>query len=189
MSTESQVALADMPAAEIARRLALGGAACAHLADPLSGRDYLGRLMQGALRPDAVRVAAAVLPKREAVRWAGDCVRQTDGQAQGPAADALAAAAAWVADPSEEHRKRAWTAANAAGLDTLPGLVALAAFATGGSLAPDGAPVVPPPEEMTARTVAGAVLLAAVARQPERADAQLQSFLDSAVQMLDGGRN
>jgi hypothetical protein len=54
-------------------------------------------------------------------------------------------------------------------------------------MAPEGQPVVPPAEHLTGVAVSGAVLLAAVRRHPERAEARFLRFLDSARDIAAGG--
>ena len=107
---------------------------------------------------DAVRFLAHALPKREAVWWACVCARQVaDGKEPAPVKAALAAAEKWVADPSEDNRATAMPAARRPSWATPAGCAAMAAFWSGGSLAPPKAPVVPP------------------ARLPHRATASLAS--------------
>ncbi len=90
---------------------------------------------------------------------------------------ALSATEAWIAQPTEENRRAAHEAAKAAGLGTPAGCAALAAFFSGGSLAPPHAPPVAPGEHLTAKAVAGAVIFAAVATEPEKAPEKFQHFL------------
>jgi hypothetical protein len=86
-----------------------------------------------------------------------------------PQAAAVQAAERWVADPSEANRRAAQAASEAAGLGTPAGCAAMAAFWSGGSLAPPEAPVVPPGEILTAHGSAGPVMLAAVLTEPQKA--------------------
>src|SRR5262249_36176643 len=115
--------------------------------------------------------------KREAVWWGCVCVRQTSKSLAAPQAAALTAAEKWSADPSDANRRAALTAGEAAGLGTPPGAAALGAFAGGGRLAPPDVPVVAPPEHLTALAVGGAVQLAAVITEPEKADEKRQRFI------------
>src|SRR5690606_25846941 len=120
---------------------------------------------------DAIAFLARALPKREAVWWACMCARVTappaeeaaspEGDVAGPAAAgrgparALAAAEAWVYKPSEENRRECEAAAHAAQFDSPESWAAIAAFWSGGSVAPPGGPVVPPGEDLAPRAVAG----------------------------------
>ena len=79
-------------------------------------------------------------------------------------------------------------AAEAVGNNESPARWAATAAAwSGGSLAPPEAPVVPPGETLTAQAVAGAVLLAAVRREPERAPERHRRAVAQAVDIARGG--
>ena len=77
-------------------------------------------------------------------------------------------------------------AAEAAGLDTPAGCLAVAAFFSGGSIAPEGLPPVPPSEPMTGTAVAGAVKLAAVLKDPARAPEKFAAFLKLGSEVAEG---
>jgi hypothetical protein len=174
-------------AAEVCRHFTLGEEAWKLLRPELSPRQYLDLLTGRQQVTDAVRFLAHALPKREAVWWACLCARQVSGG--GPPAKeaaALQAAEKWAADPSEDNRRAALPAAEAAELATPAGCAAMAAFWSGGSLAPPSAPAVPPGEHLTAHGVAGAVLLAAVRREPEKAAEKYRKFLALGVEVASG---
>src|SRR5262249_48283551 len=63
---------------------------------------------------------------------------------------------------------------------------AAAAFWSGGSLAPPGLPLVPPPEHLLPGAVAAAVLLSAVAGEPATMGGRLQAFLKVAGAVASG---
>jgi hypothetical protein len=77
-------------------------------------------------------------------------------------------------------------AAEAAGLDTPAGCAAVAAFWSGGSLGPPNVPVIPPGESLTAKGVAGAVMLAAVLTEPEKTPEKYRRFLAHGVEVAKG---
>jgi hypothetical protein len=139
------------------------------------------------LHDDAVRFLAHLLPKREAVWWACLCAREGCGADLPPSAEkALLAAERWVAEPIEENRRAAMAAAETATLGTPAGCAALAAFLSGGSLGPPNVQAIPPGEGLTARAVAGAILLAAVVREPDKAPQKFQGFLERGLDVLHG---
>ena len=72
-------------------------------------------------------------------------------------------------------------AAEKAELGTAAGCAGLAAFFSGESLAPRDAQAVPPGEFLAAKAVAGAVIFAAVAKEPERAPEKFRSFVAQGV--------
>ena len=127
-------------------------------------RAYLERLLANGLASDVVRFLAYVLPKREAVWWAWVCARKAAGPS--PAADTksmLDAIERWIVQPSDANRRAAFAAAEKGDMASAAGMSCVAVFFSGGSIAPDGSPDVPPPDKMTAKSVVGGITLAAVA--------------------------
>src|SRR5450631_1327860 len=160
----------------------LGEEAMALVRPDLKPLDFVALLMEKALYPDAVRFIAHALPKREAVWWAWVCARRAAGENPQPKIKgALDATERWIAQPSEDNRRLAMAAAQKAELGTAAGCTGLAAFFSGGSLAPPEAPVVPPGEFLTAKAVSGAVIFAAVAQEPEKAPEKFRSFVAQGV--------
>jgi hypothetical protein len=147
----------------------------------------LMRIVQAGMMADAARFMAHALPKREAVWWACMCARATAPEPPPQDAEAVAAAEAWVRKPEEELRRAAMAKAEAAGFRSPEAWAAVGAFWSGGSMAPPGQPVVPPAEHLTGVAVAGAVSLAAVRREPEKAEATLRRFVDSGLDIAAGG--
>jgi hypothetical protein len=130
---------------------------------------------------DALKVVAHGLAKRSAVAWSVECVRAGCAGDLSPRDEAaLHAAEAWAQKPDEDRRRKAEAAAQAAEHKTAAAWSAMAAFFSDGSLGPTTAPAVPPAPHLTAHAVAGAVMLAAVARQPEKANEKYQQFLELA---------
>jgi hypothetical protein len=64
----------------------------------------------------------------------------------------------------------------------------MAAFWSGGSLAPPESPAVPPAANLTAKAVAGAVMLAAVVPDPVQAPEKYRHFFDLGVDIACGGK-
>ena len=174
-------------AQEVCRRFAVGEEAGRLLRADMTPRQYLDLLVETELFVDAARFLAHALPKREAVSWAFQCARQAHG-ANPPAAVAAAldATQKWVADPSEENRRAAFAAAEAADFGTPAGCAAVAAFWSGGSLGPPHVPVIPPGEQLTANGVAGAVMLAVVLTEPEKAPEKYRRFLGEGIELANG---
>jgi hypothetical protein len=186
MANDSSNPLAGR-AAEVCPQSQLGNEARALLGDDPAGQPFLARLAEHGLFADAARFLAHALPRREAVWWACQCARLVLGpQPPEPFVAALQAAEHWAAAPTEENRRSAFPAAEAAEFGTPPGCAALAAFWSGGSLAPPDSTAVPPPEHLTPSAVANAVLLAAVQEEPERATEKFRQFLELGVQVAEG---
>jgi len=160
------------------------------LADELPAAEFLRRLTDAGLLLDAIAFLARALPKREAVWWACMCARTTAPEAASadhPDSRALAAAEAWVYKPTEENRRDTDVAAQAARFESPESWAAIAAFWSGGSIAPPDGPLVSPGDDLTPRAVAGAVMLAAVRRQPERAEEHYRIFLGKGLDIAAGG--
>lgn len=162
----------------------LGEEAMALLRPDLHPLDFVALLMEKALFPDAVRFVAHALPKREAVWWGWVCARRAAGENPQPKIKAaLDATERWIAQPNEDNRRLAMAASEKAELGTAAGCAGLAAFFSGGSLAPPDAPPVPPGEFLAAKAVAGAVIFAAVAKEPEKAPEKFRSFVAQGVEV------
>lgn len=173
-------------AAEIGRRCELGDEAHALLRDHLRPEAYLDLLGQKELYPDAIRFTAQWLSKQAAVWWGCLCTWEVcRPQPPGPIAAALKAAVHWVQDPSEENRRAAEAAGEAAGPGTPAGAVALAAFWSGGNMSRADLPQVPPPPLLTGTTIAAAVLLAA-AQSPTPAAVSCCRFLQLGREVAAG---
>jgi hypothetical protein len=165
----------------------LGDEARALMGDaPPPPREFIGRLLGAKMHADAVRFLAHALPRRECVWWAWVCARKAAG-AEPPLEikNALDATERWIVQPSEDHRRQTLVFGEAADFGTSAGAAALAAFMSGGSLAPPHAPVVPPGEFMTAKAASGSVTLAAVADEPERTAAQFVEFVTLGLEVGD----
>jgi hypothetical protein len=169
-------------AIEICAVAGIGDGARALLRDQIAPREYLDALVAQEHFQDAIRFLAHALPKREAVWWAWVCARRAAGAEPAPRIKAsLDATEKWIAQPTDDHRRTAMTVAEAAGMDTPAGCAGLAAFFSGASLAPPDAPAVPPGEHLTAKAVSGAVIVAALAPQPEKAPEKFRAFIDQGL--------
>jgi hypothetical protein len=165
-------------AAEVCDRFPLSEQGSLYLTPRQSPHEFLEVLTEKRLYPDAVRLLANGLGKRDAVRWACLCLREALGMNPGPKTrPALDAAEAWARYPTEENRRAGLKAAETTGFGAPAGLAALAAFWSGGSLTGPDEPVVPPDEHMTATAVSGAVLLASVGAAPDDVPKRQQRFL------------
>lgn len=174
-------------AAEICQQVELGERSRGKLRPEIAPAEFLDALMGEGLFLDAARFLAHALPKQEAVWWACQCARAVAGQGIAEtAAAALTAAETWVEDPTDEHRRAALLAAEAAGIGTPAGCTALAAFLSGGSVAPKDCPEVAPGAHLTGRSVAGAVTIAAVQTEPEKMTEKLKNFVNSGIDVASG---
>ena len=137
--------------------------------------------------PDAIRFLAQGLPKREAVWWACYCAKSAAGSALAAAETAaIKTAERWVADPTEENRRATMPAAEAAKLGTPAGCAALGAFLSGGSMGPANVAEIPPGETFAGNAIAGAVMIAVVVKEPQKAAEKYQAFLGRGIEIANG---
>jgi hypothetical protein len=146
--------------------------------------EYFQTLLEEERFTDAVRLLSHSLPRREGIWWALVCAKSTAGEQPEPAVkSALDATEHWITHPGDESRRAAMRAAETATFRTAAGCAALAVFFSGGSIAPPEAPAVPPGEFLTAKAVAGAVIAAAVAVEPQRAPERFQGFIAHGLEV------
>ena len=169
---------------ELCNQAKVSDEARALLSDDFATKEFIAFLVEKEMFPDALRLIAHLLPKREAIGWGCLCLRYTF--AEGKAApDVQVAAERWVYDPSEENRWAARRMADAEDPNTASGLLALAVYFAGPSLAPPNYPQpVPPPPGLTSAMVANAVVLAGVAKDPEKANDKYRVFMQKAATLM-----
>ena len=145
---------------------------------------FVQRLVEHDRVDDCLRLLAQALPKRRAVQWACQCVRRGCGDQLSPADEAaLEAAERWAQQPSEDHRRATMAAAETLQYATAASWAAMGAFWSGGSMAPANAPDVPPDPSLTGQALHGAVALAAVAVEAEKAPEKQRSFLQQGLDL------
>jgi hypothetical protein len=172
---------------DVVSRAALSDEALGLVRGDLAPGPFLDLLLKHGHHLDAIRFLAQALVKRAAVWWALQCVTETSGtELPAAKAKALEAARAWVLDPSDDNRRACWPAAEAAEIGSPAGCTAMAAFFSGGSLSLPNLPAVPPGEEFTGRMAAGALMLAAVMKEPEKAPEKYAAFLRTGLEIADG---
>lgn len=129
---------------------------------------FVDALVEGEHFTDAIQLIAHLLPPREGIAWACYCTRSVLPDDPDPVdVEALEAAESWVREPTEEAGRAAEAAAEPTEMETAAGMTAMATFWSGDNIAPVDLPVVEPEEDLAAKGVGGAVLLAAVGGDPE----------------------
>jgi hypothetical protein len=170
-----------------AARAGLGPEAAALLRSAMTPLQYLDALRSAGRFLEAVRFMSWALPRREAVWWACQCVRRVHRPDDPkPALAAVEAAERWAAAPTDENRRAAFTAAEAADFGTPAGCAAAAAFWSGGSMAPPTLAAVPPAEHLMPAAVVNAVQLATVHGEPVKAEEKYRLFLALSVEVAAG---
>jgi hypothetical protein len=130
-------------------------------ASGMAPAEWFARLREQGRPVDAVNFLAQALPRYECVVWASRTLLESGAIER---TDPLALAALrWTDEPSDELRRAAGDAAEAASeRDDSPAvLLCRAVFLSGGSLAPVDLPAIQPRPELCGRLAAGAILLAA----------------------------
>jgi hypothetical protein len=177
-----------IPHGPLLPRFELEATAAATLTGARDAEDAVARLEAAGHLMPACRLIAHALPKREAVWWACMCARAVpDANATPLDLAALDAAEAWVRRPEEPARRACMAAAERAQYRSTEAWAAVGAFWSGGSIAPEGQPVVPPGDHLTGTAIGGGVILAAVRVTPQHMEARLRRFLVSAREIALGG--
>jgi hypothetical protein len=184
---ESLTKITSARATEICALAAAGGFKLS-APEGASPAQYLNELIAAKKLEQAIQFFAFALPPREAVWWTCLCSRAAFPEpAPKHLLDAVEAAEAWVRKPTEELRRAAMARAQATDFQSPATWAAVAAFWSGGSLAPADLPAVPVPPHLLGVAVAGAVALAAVQTEPQRANEKREHYLASAVDVANGG--
>jgi hypothetical protein len=146
--------------------------------------DYTRATLSGPRPIDAIIFLAHLLPRREAVWWAIQCVRAMLGSDADDGA--FSAADAWVRAPEDDHRRAALAAFNAGNQRAATNWLAFAAGWSGGSVtAPDKDPM-PAPPAACAQGVHTAVILAACAGEPLGLVDRLKLCAEAGIRFADG---
>ncbi len=181
MAGEAQ---ASSKTADIAAVAELSDEAMGLLRPEIAPPDFVSLLMSKKLYADAVRFVAHALPKRQAVWWGWISAKKAAGADPPPKIKAsLEATEKWIAQPDDESGRAAMDAAKEAQTTTAAGCAGMAAFFSGSSLGPSHIPPIPPGEYLTAKAVSGAVIYAAVGKDPVNAPDRFQSFVNQGVEV------
>ncbi len=177
-----------LTAAELLKNFDVSEEAEEHLVPDTAPEVSIDRLMEAGLYPDAIKLLAHGLPKREAVWWA--CLAARD--IQNPQTDddninALLAAESWTMKPSEEARLKCKALGEKTKHKTPASWAATAASWCHGSLAAEGEPVIEPPDHLYAHAVAGSVTLAAVLSDPVDPGERFIRYLKQGLDLARGG--
>lgn len=159
----------------------------ARIGAAVSPEAYVTGLIEARLYQDAARWMAQGLRPRESVWWSCLVARAVTPESAVADAAALTAAELWVFQPTEENRRAAMAAAEKTGMDTAAAWAAIAAFWSGGSMAPAEAAAVPPPAHLIGRAVSGAVTIAVLAKPPAMVEGAWRHVLAQAVDIARGG--
>jgi hypothetical protein len=150
--------------------------------DPLT---FLRSLLTGPTPEDAISFCAYLLPRREAVWWACQCLRQIENSLSAADEQFIEKAEAWVKDSDEDTRRQVQEAVADSALDTPATWIAMGAVWSGGSISGPGNPPVPPPPHATAQAVRAAVLTSLASVDRRERQNYLHASVMSALKLID----
>ena len=175
----------ESPLRQLCQRAKLQAEATALLTDDSTTKEFIALLVEKKLFRDAIHLVACMLPKREAVGWGCLCVRHAQSLVPDkPLPPVHSVVERWVSAPNEDNR---WAAKQAADQDdpkTPSGLLAMAVFFAGPTMAPPNLQAVPPPEHATAEIVGNVIILAGVLQQPQKAEEKYGVFMQKASTLI-----
>jgi hypothetical protein len=166
-----------MTVKELSESAALSDPALALVREESTPTSFLEELEKKELFQDAIRFLAFKLPTDTGIKWASACVRDLRSPENKEKDEPLDAADQWIKTPGDPTR---WAAKNASDKSKKNGasnLVAMAVFLSGGSLAPAGAPMTPPPKYAAQKLIAGSIQVAVVGYEPAKASERYRKAL------------
>jgi len=153
----------------------------------IAPEEYALELQDGDEPLQALAYFAHVLPKRESVWWGMNCVAGLDADRSEDDRQVLALSETWVREGDEEARAAVHAAAEAARSDSASVWIGFAAGWSGGSLSPNPEHRVEMPDDLTAKAVNTAVLIALGTLHPSARDEALKSCLSAGLSFAGGG--
>lgn len=175
MSTAPLLKVQAATAAEVCSRFNLPPASRALLREGMEPPEFVSALVTNKHYAAGIDFLAHALPAREGIWWAYLCMQHACGDALSePERQAVIAGARWVLQPSEENRVAAKVPAEAAGLASLPGMLAMAVFQTSAGPAP------------VSNSVATAVKFAATKCDPARLLDTQRLFVNLGIEVAEG---
>jgi hypothetical protein len=169
-----------MTAADLVEIAALPDEAIAMAQPGMQAEAFVHALLRAGHLPQSVRALAHAMPPREAIAWAADCVRKIAPPERPQEKAAFEVVEGWLANGADDERRMAFEHAEKA-FGTASGALALAVFLSGGSVTSPPAPEVPPAPHASAKAAAGAIAIAVVSRQPEKAAEKYRAILDDGM--------
>jgi len=145
---------------------------------------FMQNLLASPTPEEAITFCAYMLPRREAVWWAHQCVNLNGTELSAEEQQLVAAAETWVREPDEENRRKALTAGMNARVKTPGAWVALAAGWSGGSMAVGSDYSVPAPDHLTAKAANAAVLGALARVEMARRAEYLKAYAEGGVKLV-----
>jgi hypothetical protein len=187
VSFESPITI-TATAAEICARFSLKRDAKNLLREGMDPHGFAIALVENKMCADAIEFMAHALPAREGIWWGCLCMQHALGENLSlPDRAAATAAVRWVMEPIEENRVAAKAPADAAPPPSVPGSLAMAAYQSGGNVAPPGSPFKAPAPFAPANGIALAVKLASIKTEPIKIARMQRSYVELAIAIAEEG--
>ena len=151
--------------------------------------EFLNSLVADGDLRSAVAFCAYLLPRREAVWWACQCLRSMIAHPSAADERNLRAAEAWVSKPEEELRLIALDIGMQSDKKGPGAWVALAAAWSGGRMIRSEHKVASAPPNATPKAVIGAILLCTAGMLPDVRVQHLRNCVQSAIRLLQNDRS
>jgi hypothetical protein len=144
--------------------------------------EYIQQLLKGPTPEATISFCAYLLPRREAVWWACQAIREAGNPDD---TELLALAEEWVRVPEETTRRAALSAANAARIKGPCAWAAYAAGWSGGSMTDNIEQPVRPPPYLTAKAVRACVLTVLANALPKQRLQRVAATAARATELLN----
>lgn len=152
-------------------------------ANPLEFIKGLVETMQGR---EALALCAFMLPRREAVAWLCQTLRQHAGKLNASDEHLLQLAEDWVLTPVEKNRNAALHAVMTSGFRTGPAWAAAAAGWSGGSMLEASEHPLPPPAHLTGQAVKMGLVLTFWSTHDEGRHTKVADTVGRAISIVQG---
>ena len=175
MSAAPLVKIQTPTAVEVCSLFNLPPSARALLREGMEPSEFVAVLVTNKQYAAGIDFLAHALPAREGIWWAYLCMQHAcGGEHSEPERAAVIAGVRWVLQPCEEDRAATKAPAEAAGLASLPGLLAMAVYQTGASPGPHS------------KSVAIAVKVAATKGDPAKLLDTQRLFVNLGIEVAEG---
>lgn len=158
------------------------------LATDMRPETFIHELCSAKKWNDAVKVMTRTLPPRESVWWACVCARQMESLAgNADEISALEMAEKWVYKPTDEHREAAFELVKESQAPSAGTLSAMAAAFSAGNLPLGEGQFSALDDDAFPQVVDAVVMIAAVEKEGEQINEQIQNFLKIGEDIACGG--
>jgi hypothetical protein len=175
--------------AEIANEANLSEEARALIKEDIGPSRYVDLLESQGLFKDAILFLTHGFPIQLTIKWGCSCSRELLSIQQIEKCKAsLQAADSWLEAPGDQTRWDARNAAEKSNMSSPVDLIAMAAFFSGGSIAPPEAPATFPPPYLASKLAGGAIQMVVVSQYPEKSADRYRRTLQISREIVKGER-